>query len=297
MEILKLNKNINEYSAEEQIDVFHICIQWLLENIHAGTTRFTAADSEQRWNPELYPRHDYAHELFFQLSGGCEFKCSGGKIYQLVAQDILLIPRGTPHEERPYSCNGEQFFNMVINSNGISTSLHVAQRDPVTKRASGFWFKQKMLHMPTFYYNLLTTLNHPCIKETTNALLCSLLYQLDHDLQQRETGREYNPLVAQTLNLFKFSGYDPLDGVREVAKKLHCSPNYLSAVFRRDYGRKLTDVLVEKRLDTAYEMLSSGKFNVAEAAFQTGFRDSSYFARLFRQRFGISPKQCKRGDF
>lgn len=297
MDFLKIDKNINEYSQNEQIEIFQKCIHWILENIRSGKTRFITADSVQPLDPELYPRHDFAHELFFQLSGACDFKCSNSLTYQLVPRDILLIPRGTPHQERPYNYNGEKFFNMVINCNGINTSVHLAQRDLITKRALGFWFKQNMLLMPTFYYNLLTTLKHHCTTESTNALLFSLLYQLDHDLQQKESARKYNPLVTQTLNLFKFSGYDPLDGVQEIAQKLQCSPNYLSAVFHRDYGRKLTDVLVEKRLDRAYEMLSSGKFNVAETAFQSGFRDSSYFARLFRQRFGIFPKQCKRSDF
>ncbi|HCG25335.1 MAG TPA: hypothetical protein DE060_06075 [Lentisphaeria bacterium] len=294
MQFLFPDEKLDLLDSEEQLKIFCDSVHWCLENIKSGRARFLLADSEERFDRTYGPSHDYSHELFLQLSGGCEFSFSRKNSVQLLPGDILLVPRGCPHREIPYNYEGQSFLNLVFICNGIYAEVHLARRETVTKSAT-FWTEHR-LSMPSFYYTILSALIHPCITASSDFLLCSLLLQMEHDLKLNIPPYKYNPLVVRTLNLLKFRGYEPRDGVRELAAKLKCSPNYLSAIFHRDYGRRLTEVLVEKRLDAAYDMLSSGKLNVAEAAFKTGFRDSSYFSRLFRQRFGISPKNFKCGD-
>ena len=35
---------------------------------------------------------------------------------------------------------------------------------------------------------------------------------------------------------------------------------------------------------------------IADVAYRTGFLDPAYFARLFRKRFGITPRQWRAGN-
>ena len=79
--------------------------------------------------------------------------------------------------------------------------------------------------------------------------------------------------------------------VAEVAQTVGCSPNYLSGVFRRDYGITLKKYINNMRFDYAKAMLENSRFNVSEVAGSCGFNDVSYFSRQFRSRFGHYPSQ------
>jgi AraC-like DNA-binding protein len=74
------------------------------------------------------------------------------------------------------------------------------------------------------------------------------------------------------------------------------SSRSLSA-FKRDF-EKLYEMppgkwLMEKRLNHSHHLLTNMGKTVAEAAFESGFENSSHFSRAFRQRFGSSPIAMK----
>lgn len=53
--------------------------------------------------------------------------------------------------------------------------------------------------------------------------------------------------------------------------------------------------ILERRLARAAERLvTAPEASITEVAFELGFNDSAYFARAFRQRFGVSPREWRR---
>lgn len=53
--------------------------------------------------------------------------------------------------------------------------------------------------------------------------------------------------------------------------------------------------ILERRLARAAERLGAAhEASITEIAFELGFNDSAYFARVFRQRFGVSPREWRR---
>ena len=53
--------------------------------------------------------------------------------------------------------------------------------------------------------------------------------------------------------------------------------------------------ILERRLARAAERLSAApEASITEIAFELGFNDSAYFARAFRQRFGVPPREWRR---
>jgi len=53
--------------------------------------------------------------------------------------------------------------------------------------------------------------------------------------------------------------------------------------------------ILERRLARAAERLSAAPGeSITDVAFEIGFNDSAYFARAFRQRFGVSPREWRR---
>ena len=75
-----------------------------------------------------------------------------------------------------------------------------------------------------------------------------------------------------------------------LARQLNLHPNHLNAVFTEVEKIPIGEYLIRRRLQRAGQMLAAGH-RCKQVADACGFRSLSYFSRLFRQRFGCSPRQ------
>lgn len=82
-----------------------------------------------------------------------------------------------------------------------------------------------------------------------------------------------------------------LDSVSEI---LHISPAYLSAQFKKYQKTNFLDCLTELRINAAKKLLSDPFRPTAEVAAAVGYEDSSYFARAFKKRTGMTPTQFRK---
>ena len=82
-----------------------------------------------------------------------------------------------------------------------------------------------------------------------------------------------------------------LDSVGEI---LHISPAYLSAQFKKYQKMNFLDCLTELRINAAKKLLADPLRSTAEVASMVGYDDSSYIARAFKKRTGMTPTQYRR---
>ena len=78
--------------------------------------------------------------------------------------------------------------------------------------------------------------------------------------------------------------------VREVARACGFSPDYLSAVFRRSTGVKMTAYIRRQRLLLSKRLLCEDML-CGDASRHLSFCSESYFVKCFRDEFGITPKK------
>jgi AraC-like DNA-binding protein len=67
-------------------------------------------------------------------------------------------------------------------------------------------------------------------------------------------------------------------------------------VLMRDTGRSFSRYLLERRLERCCEALQSKadrSCSITEIAFRWGFNDMSHFSRVFRGRYGLSPREFR----
>lgn len=83
-----------------------------------------------------------------------------------------------------------------------------------------------------------------------------------------------------------------------LAREACLSPFYFIRLFKQSTGLPPHRYVLKCRLLKAKELLSSGEFRVAEAAYETGFCDQSHLNRHFRKFFGFTPRALlkRRGD-
>jgi AraC-like DNA-binding protein len=72
------------------------------------------------------------------------------------------------------------------------------------------------------------------------------------------------------------------------------SPNYLAHLIRKDTGKTFVDLVTERRMEKARELLAHTAQRIGDIAAAVGFADEAYFARRFRQRYRVTPTQFRR---
>jgi AraC family transcriptional regulator len=78
--------------------------------------------------------------------------------------------------------------------------------------------------------------------------------------------------------------------VSGIARTVHLSPHHFTTVFKKATGQSPYRYVIEARARKAKELLQSGKFSIADVAYQVGFADQSHLTRHFKHFFGITPK-------
>ena len=77
--------------------------------------------------------------------------------------------------------------------------------------------------------------------------------------------------------------------VEDVALSCDMSPFRFSRAFKSSFGKTFRDYLVDYRLKEARRLLENPAVSITDVTYAVGFNDPSYFARVFKQRFGTPP--------
>lgn len=81
--------------------------------------------------------------------------------------------------------------------------------------------------------------------------------------------------------------------VREMADLCHFSEYHFMRFFKRHMNMTCIEYLNQYRLETAAQQLAQTELPVTRIALETGFNNISYFNRIFRKKFGITPKEYR----
>jgi AraC-like DNA-binding protein len=81
--------------------------------------------------------------------------------------------------------------------------------------------------------------------------------------------------------------------VRELAQQVHLSPTHLQRLFKQETGVHIRDLLTERKLTAAANLLTTTDMEIKEIAYVVGYGHHSSFVRAFQRRFGQSPKRYR----
>ena len=82
--------------------------------------------------------------------------------------------------------------------------------------------------------------------------------------------------------------------VEGIAEKLSINPNYLIRLFKSEIDTTPTQYILETRLVRARYQLLQTDASVQDIALSTGFANTSYFIKRFKERFGMSPLRYRK---
>ncbi|KUJ52675.1 helix-turn-helix domain-containing protein [Chryseobacterium sp. JAH] len=82
--------------------------------------------------------------------------------------------------------------------------------------------------------------------------------------------------------------------IDSIAKLAYVSKSNFFKMFKDELGTSPNDFILQERINKAKELLAL-KNSIKETAFQTGFSDTNYFTRVFKQLVGVTPKNYQNG--
>ncbi|MDO4275617.1 MAG: helix-turn-helix domain-containing protein [Eubacteriales bacterium] len=82
--------------------------------------------------------------------------------------------------------------------------------------------------------------------------------------------------------------------LESISRHFYISPNYFSALFKKEMGVNFLEYLTNVRMSEAGKLLSDPKYSIAEIAEMTGYRDASHFGLNFSKKYGMTPSAWRR---
>lgn len=84
-----------------------------------------------------------------------------------------------------------------------------------------------------------------------------------------------------------------IPSVRDCARELGYSPNYLSDLLRNETGKNAREHLLLFVIEKAKDRLLGSELTISEIAYSLGFEYPQHFSKLFRSKTGMSPAKFR----
>lgn len=220
--------------------------------------------------------------LSLRLSGRGNFKTQKGD-FSVARGDILYIPQNLEYQQ---TSDDETLIAIHFINYGTEKDRDAEIIHPESLECVEELFKK----MYDTWKGLNVGYQYKCI---------SLLYELLYHLRCAEHNNILSSVtdeskIKKALDYIHANYRSGQIEISYLARLCALSETYFRKLFKGINGVSPVQYIIDLRLDFATHLLRSGLYTVNETAMRSGFSDTKYFARLFRSRCGISPKQYQK---
>jgi AraC family transcriptional regulator of arabinose operon len=127
-------------------------------------------------------------------------------------------------------------------------------------------------------------------KELAAHLLQALCLTIDRALTETaaHSGKQY---TASRMKAFILERATSSFKIEEVARHVGLSVSRAVHLFKETFGVSMVQYTNDLRLSTSVERMRYSRLSLEQVAETSGFSSYSYFHRVFRQKYGLSPTQ------
>lgn len=82
-----------------------------------------------------------------------------------------------------------------------------------------------------------------------------------------------------------------IDNVLALAKRVGINQNTLQLGFKQLYNTSVNEYIRNFKIEKAKELIENSEMNITEITYQIGINSRSYFSKLFKEKYGLTPRQ------
>jgi AraC-like DNA-binding protein len=120
-----------------------------------------------------------------------------------------------------------------------------------------------------------------------------LLKEVQNNVPERTHSFQSQNRIRYMLSYIS-QHYDEKITLKDLAESALISEREAIRCFKKNVGKAPFDYLTEYRVGKSRELLSDTDLAITEIAMNTGFTSSSYYGKVFRRYFGMSPMQYRK---
>jgi AraC family transcriptional regulator of arabinose operon len=229
--------------------------------------------------------------LFMYFYEAVEIRGADGTLRRAPGSIVVWEPKdghyyGDKSQEWNHSwmhCSGT-YFKTVLRQEHIPCNLPIELPDPAI--------------VEKYLFDLHCELNH--YKEPDVMIVQNLIRNWMRELARVVRGggrKQMIPREFQELKSFIDANYQRNLSLNDLARHIHLSVPHLCSQFKKIFGVPAMSYLIDQRLYQAAHLLHDRNLRVSDVARQVGYDDLFYFSKLFKSRFGASPREFRRRQF
>lgn len=116
---------------------------------------------------------------------------------------------------------------------------------------------------------------------------------LKADLQENHHENIKMNAVAENIRDYIAKHYKEDISLQDVAGSMNYSDAYFCKIFKQCFNKSFLVYLTKYRVDKAKTLLADMSTNIKDVSAEVGYRDSNYFARVFKRSEGITPTEYR----
>jgi len=252
-------------------------------------------------------KHDYI-EVNYVYNGELN-QTVGGKAITLKKGELLLLNQHIEHEIQ--ACDKEDivinfiirpaFFDFIfsfLDTENIVSDFLLSSLYNNTQHGQFLYFKVAEVHsIQELVGNMIEEIMYPStFSESTIKLYMGLfmieLIKHSEKVERKEEAFINHYLVVESLKYIDKHFKDA--SLYELANQLNQSHYGLSKTIKKATSFTFKDLLQKRRLVRARELLEGTDLPIASIVEQVGYDNISYFYRIFKEKYGKTPKEFRR---
>lgn len=227
------------------------------------------------------------YELFILFDGEVEMVIQD-KVYQGSAGNVLLVPAEHFHRTvckrkctRVVINFSYEYLNLFYSRKTIAEMLKCFDLTfiQLDKEVSATIFKLSN--------DVIDAENDGIRMLRLGEILYTLCENMNYDLSEKDNSPSL--MLASDILSFINDNYKSLFEIGEIADKFYISREHLCRLFKKYTGLTVISYINSCKLKSAQRMLKETKKSIVEISDECGFSTPSYFSKVFKRNYQISP--------
>ena len=252
-------------------------------------------------------RHNYV-EMVYMCAGTTTHIINGSNELVLKEGDLLFLNQNVYHEILPAG-EKDLAVNFIILPEFFDRPISMVERENIlrdflistlagdTAINDYLYIKTKgIIPVENLLENMIWTIlgRHPMmdtINQTSMGLLLMNLSRFANQIGRSDPQHEEQSLMFSVLDYIEHHYQNGT--LAEISELSHLPTYQVSRMLKKRTGKNFKELLQLRRLQQAAYLLQNTTLSIDKIIVHIGYENSSYFYRMFREKYGCSPSEYR----